>query len=86
MPDPVVTVWRNKFPHPCTLMYWGRKWGIHKRRLRRIHLWTVHSPVIGGETLVINTRMCAGRFHQFDCFHADGSPLNVTGPAEMPNA
>lgn len=65
MPDPIVTVWRNKIPHECRLMYWGRKWKIHERHVRRIHLWTAHSPVIGGDTLVIDTRKSPGT-HSFE--------------------
>lgn len=91
MPDPVVTVWRNKIPHPCALFYWGRKWRFISGRprrlanLRRMRCWTAHAPIIGGETLSITTTGLLG-WHSFECYHADGRPLKVTGPAEMPDA
>lgn len=85
--DPVVTVWRNRIPRRCTLMYWGRKWGLHKGGIHRINLWTVHAPVNGGETLTFDTRhMKRGTVHRFECYQLDGSPIRITGPAEAPDA
>lgn len=88
MPEPVVTVWRNLIPHTCALLYWGRKWRIHKGRPRRVQVWSAHSPVIGGEKLVIDTRpmedpngVCL-----FRCYHEDGSPIIVTRRSELPDA
>lgn len=31
MPEPVVTVWRNKIPHRCALTYWGPPLGFPDR-------------------------------------------------------
>jgi hypothetical protein len=86
MNDPVVTVWRNRIPYRCTLTYWGRKWetrpGVNKRlvNLRRMHQWVVHAPINGGEVLNLDTRDTPG-WHIFECYHADGSPLVLNGPA-----
>lgn len=87
MPEPIVTVWRNRIPHPCSLLYWGRRWkfiGGRPRRLanlRRMHVWSAHAPVIGGERLVIDTRHLQG-WHSFHCYHDDGSPVVIVGCAE----
>lgn len=88
--EPVITVWRNKIPHQCTLIYWGRKWRFrndtpYKRliHLRRMHIWTVHSPVTGGETIVTKCPEGSG-WHMFTCYHADGSPLTFGEPTEVP--
>lgn len=78
MPDPTVTVWRNHIPHRCTLFYWGRKWRFLDGRPRRVHHWTVHA---GGETLTIR----ADGWHMFECYHADGQPLEVDGRADVPD-
>lgn len=87
MPEPIVTVWRNKIPHQCSLLYWGQKWRIYKRRPRRVKVWSAHAPVNGGETLVIDTRHIPGKgANLLHCFHADGSPIVVVGPAAVPDA
>lgn len=91
MPEPVVTVWRNKIPHPCTLLHWGRKWRFIDGRprrlvnLRRMNVWTAHAPVIGGETVVVDARGIPG-WQWIRCYHADGSPIVLTGLAEVPDA
>lgn len=79
--EPVVTVWRNGFPHRCALMYWGKKWKFrhdkkYKRliHLRRFHIWSVHSPVNGGERIETDTTGIPG-WHELHHYHADGTPL-----------
>lgn len=96
--DPVVTVWRNRIPHPCTLTYWGCKWRFRDdttyRRLidlRRMHMWVVHAPIDGGETIIFETshrrhlhrrRRC---WDNFECYNADGSQLILLGKADAPS-
>lgn len=87
MPDPIVTVWRNLIPHQCSLLYWGRKWRIHNGRPRLVQVWSAHSPVIGGETLVIDTRhLDRNARYLFRAYHEDGSPIIVTSRTEVPDA
>lgn len=90
MSEPVVTVWRNRIPYRCALTYWGRRWKFRSdteyRRLihlRRMHTWTAHAPINDGETLVIQLDGCKG-WHNFECYQADGKPITITGPTEVP--
>lgn len=89
MNEPIVDLWRNKIPHRCTLLYWGRKLRFIAGRPRRLvnlrwmHVWTAHAPIVGGETIAIDTRRL-GSWHSFKCYHADGRPIVISGPAEVP--
>ena len=73
---PVVTVWRNKIPHPCVVIYWGRRWKITGRgfgkRLRWLPIWSAHSPIHGPERLCIDRH---GVWSGIAMYHLDGSPL-----------
>ncbi|MCG7592427.1 hypothetical protein [Mycobacterium sp. PSTR-4-N] len=87
--EPVVTIWRNQIPHRAILMYWGIRLrrGTHGSPWHRLlktrprHIWTIHSPVLGGETLTIDTRGVEARWHNFQIFDEDGSRMVICGPA-----
>lgn len=88
--EPRVTIWRNKIPHRATLMYWGIRWMLGKGdtplqrllRARPRHQWSIHSPVLGGETITIDTHGVQARWHNFQIFDHDGARMAITGPAE----
>ncbi|MDO3058495.1 MULTISPECIES: hypothetical protein [Mycobacteriaceae] len=86
--EPLVVVWRNQIPHRCTLIHWGRKWKYtdHEHRLinlRRVHVWSAHSPVIGGE--VVSTRTPKARaWHNIAFYQADGKPMILGAPSSRP--
>lgn len=86
--EPLVVVWRNRIPHRCTLIYWGRKWRFTDREhrlisLRRMHIWSAHSPVIGGDVVAIRTRPHSG-WWRISHYQADGKPLMVGAPNDNP--
>lgn len=92
--EPVVTVWRNKIPHGCTLIYGGRKWifspgnsrvfARNKRWIpRRVHVWSAHAPIDGAETVAVeNTE----GWHEISHYHADGSMMILGDDTEVPGA
>ncbi|WP_078316021.1 hypothetical protein [Mycobacterium sp. D16Q16] len=87
-PEPLVVLWRNQIPHRCTLIYWGRKWKFTDREhrlinLRRMHVWSAHSPVIGGEVVSIRTPKARG-WHRISHYQADGSSFTLGTPNHDP--
>lgn len=86
--EPLVIVWRNQIPHRCTLIYWGRKWKFTDREhrlinLRRMHVWSSHSPVIGGEAISIRTGYKSG-WQQISHYQADGKPSILGALSDNP--
>ncbi|SLF39715.1 hypothetical protein [Mycobacteroides abscessus] len=87
-PEPLVVVWRNRIPHRCALIYWGRAWKFTDREhrlinLRRMHVWSAHSPVIGGEVVAIRTPKTRG-CHRISHYQADGRPFMLGTPNHDP--
>lgn len=87
-PEPLVVAWRNQIPHRCSLIYWGRRWRFidseHRLiNLRRMHIWTAHSPVIGGEVVATRTPK-AKCWHHISVYQADGRPVSVGAPSDNP--
>ncbi|RIT32113.1 hypothetical protein D2E76_24025 [Mycobacteroides abscessus] len=88
-PEPLVVVWRNQIPHRCSLIYWGRKWKFTDREhrlinLRRMHVWSAHSPVNGGEVVAIRTPKAKG-WHRIGHYQADGKPMMLGTPNRNPD-
>ncbi|SIM96528.1 hypothetical protein [Mycobacteroides abscessus] len=86
--EPLVVVWRNQIPHRCSLIYWGRKWKYTDREhrlinLRRMHVWTAHSPVNGGEVVSTRTPRKSG-WHNIHHYQADGKPIILGAPNHEP--
>ncbi|OHU29590.1 hypothetical protein BKG74_03405 [Mycobacteroides chelonae] len=86
--EPLVVVWRNQIPHRCSLIYWGRKWKYTDREhrlinLRRMHVWSAHSPVIGGEVVSTRTPRKSG-WHNIALYQADGKPVILGARSNRP--
>lgn len=86
--EPLVVVWRNRVPHRCALIYWGRAWKftgrIHRlSNLRRMHIWSAHSPVIGGEVVSTRTPKAKG-WHKIFVYQDDGRPVPLGSPSDNP--
>lgn len=87
-PEPLVVVWRNRIPHRCSLIYWGRKWQYTDREhrlinLRRTHVWSAHSPAIGGDVVAIRAPKTKG-WHHISVYQADGHPVSLGAPSDNP--
>ncbi|AMT72063.1 hypothetical protein [Mycobacteroides immunogenum] len=70
-PEPLVVVWRNRIPHRCALIYWGRRWTSIGRMCRLMPTWSAHAPVNGAEYTCIRRN----GWSAIAMYNADGSPL-----------